>query len=157
MVTYAEIRTWARWLGSFTPSDLADAMGVDASVGERGVKALLWHGICQDSGVQVYDRSGEEPLIEYVPLPPGPREHATEVPPERLVGYTEVLSPRGMPVRIRTERMMRQTLSTAGARQFHKNRQRAYERQQEANRARAERDRRRRIMVSQGRSLEEAA
>ena len=44
-VTYAEVRTWAIWLDRFTASDLADVMGVSYEVGQRGVNALLWHGI----------------------------------------------------------------------------------------------------------------
>lgn len=44
----------------------------------------------------------------------------------------------GMPVRIRTERAQRRSLSTPGARQHHKNSERNYQRQQDAVAARAE-------------------
>lgn len=148
---------WARILQVFTPGDLADAMAVDLEVARRGVRALIWHGIVEDTGDRFYTHYGEEPIIGYVPLPPGPKEHPTGIPPERLEGYTEVLSPRGMRVRIRTERMTRRALSTPGSRQVHRNRERAWERQQQANRERAERERRKRIARQQGRALEEVA
>jgi hypothetical protein len=96
---YAECRTWARWLGVFTASDLANVMGVSVEVGERGVTALLHHGICERTGEFLDGPDGElEEIIGYVPLPDGPSEHWTDIPPEIQVGYTEILSPRGVPV-----------------------------------------------------------
>lgn len=127
-VTYDEVRAWAVWLRIFTASDLAEAMAVNVAVAERGIKALLWHGICYDTD----DSFRGERIIAYVPLPPGPTEHETGTPPEIIVGYTDILTPRGITIRIRTERDMRKSLSTPGARQHHKNRERAYQRQEQA-------------------------
>lgn len=110
--TYAEVRRWAVWLECFTARDLANAMGVNLEVGRRGVKALLWHGICEDTGDAVSGPEGPEAIISYVPLPPGPREHVTEVPPERIVGYTEILSRRGVGPVSRSNGRMR--VSTPG-------------------------------------------
>lgn len=144
-VTYAEIRDWAVWLQLFTASDLADAMGVNIEWGRRGVKALLWHGICEDTGDVIDGPFGPEPIIGYVPLPPGPKHHPHGILPEVIavsqMGGFEIFNQRGVPVRIRTERQMRKSLSTPGARQTHKNRERAYELQEEARRRRAEEQR----------------
>jgi hypothetical protein len=104
--SYSEVRDWAYWLQHFTARDLADAMGVDQTIGERGVLALLHQGICTNGG---YTRSGES-VISYVPLPPGPSEHPTEAPEWRTCD-TEILSPRGMPVRIRSDRDTRRKLA----------------------------------------------
>lgn len=137
-VSYSEIRWWSRWLDTFTASDLADAMGVDLSMGRKGIKALLWHGICEDTGDMLDGPEGPEPIIHYIPLPPGPREHYTMVPPERMVGYTEILSPRGVVVRIRTDRDTRKNLSTPGTRHKMKLAEKRYHEQVEATMKRAE-------------------
>lgn len=104
-VTYDEIRTWARWLEFFTARDMADALGVSLEVGERAVKALLWHGICVDTGVRVNGPAGEEPLIRRLPLPKGPTVHPTQAPPEVVVrmemGGDPLRVPRGLPVGMR--------------------------------------------------------
>lgn len=102
--TYAEVRRWAVWLKTMTARDLAAVMGVTLEVAERGVKALLWHGICEDTGDTLSGPDGPERIISYVPLPAGPREHVTLTPPERIVGYTEILSPRGRQVSFRNGR-----------------------------------------------------
>lgn len=119
-VTYTEIRRWAVWLDLFTASDLADAMGVDHAIGAKGIKALLWHGICEDTGELLDGTYGPEPVISYVPLPPGPTEHPHGTLPEIIavmqMGGFEIFQPRGMPVRIRNDRDTRQNLSTPGAR-----------------------------------------
>jgi hypothetical protein len=135
-VTYAEIRTWCRWLHTFTASDLADAMGVDYEVGVRGVKALIWHGIVFDTGDEIDGPYGPEAIVEYAPLPPAPTHHPKGTPPEVIavsqMGGWLLYDQRGLPVRIRSERDMRKILSTSGARSHHVNRERAYERQEEA-------------------------
>lgn len=99
-VTYAEVRQWAVYLKTFTASDLASSMRTTQEVGERGVKALLWHGICRDTGDWIPGPDGEpEPLIEYIP--PVYRIYNREKvpPPERVVGYTEV-PVRGLPINL---------------------------------------------------------
>lgn len=134
-LTYAEVRWWACELGVFTAGDLADAMGVDYEVGRRSVAALCHQGVCHDTGSVIDGRHGYEYIIEYVELPAGPAEHETGISPE-AIALREFrplpTPPRGMPVRIRTERMMRRSLSTPGARQHHKNRERNYQRIQDA-------------------------
>lgn len=101
-VTYAEVRAWARWLQAFTARDLASALHCSLPVAERGVKALLWNKVCLDTGDTLPGPDGPEALIEYVPIPPGPREHPTETPPEIVVareaGGDPLRQPRGMPV-----------------------------------------------------------
>src|SRR3954469_13212204 len=97
VVTYTEVRWWAIYLDTFTASDLADAMAVSRPVAQRFIRALLWHGICEDTGDELDGEYGSEPIISYVPLPPGPNEHETQTPVERLVGYTDVIEVRGMP------------------------------------------------------------
>lgn len=104
-VTYSEVRDWAVWLNVFTATDMADAMGVDEAVGRRAVLALLWHGICEETGEVI----NGYPLIRYKPLPPGPREHPHE-PAEWETCDKEILSPRGMPVRIRAGLHWRQRM-----------------------------------------------
>lgn len=100
-VTYAEVRRWARWLDTFTATDLANALHADHAVAVRGVKALLHQGVCVDTG----DTLDGEQLIEYVPLPAGPREHFTEPPPEivvpREMGGDPLRVQRGVPVGMR--------------------------------------------------------
>lgn len=102
-ITYAEIRTWAIWLGAFTAQDLADALGAPLEVGERGIKALLWHGICEDSGDKIPGRSGKpEAIIHYIPPVPGSPPRPRHPPPEVVVffemGGDPLKVPRGMPV-----------------------------------------------------------
>jgi hypothetical protein len=140
-LTYSEIREWAVILGAFTASDLARAMGVDYDVGRRAVNALCMQGICANTGDMLDGPHGYEPVIEYVPPPPGPthRESGPD-PVETAISQAGRISvQRGTPVRIRTERQMRRSLSTPGARQQHKNRERAYERQEEAKEKRRKR------------------
>lgn len=146
MVTYAEARAWATWLRVFTQSDLASVMAVPEEALEGFIFGLLYNGTIEDTGDRIDGRGGPpEEIYAFVPLPPGPREHETGVPAEVMavmeLGGFEILSPRGGPVRIRTERMMRRSLSTPGARQTHKLRELAYERQEAARRRRAEEQR----------------
>jgi hypothetical protein len=135
----------ARWLTLFTPSDLADALRVPPELGEQFVHAMLFHGIVEDTGDELDGPLGAERVYEMPPLPPGPNEHPHLLPPEIMavleLGGFEIITPRGLPVRIRTERQMRRSLSTPGARQVHRNRERAYERQKAAEEARREADR----------------
>lgn len=137
---YSEARDWFGWLGMFTPGMLADAMGVDDTVADRMVLAGEFHGIIYDTGDRVNGTwRGEQPLFGYVPLPPGPTEHPTETPPERLAGYTDIVCPRGEPVRIRTDRDTRRLMSTPGARSKVLQREKRYEKMMETQRQRAER------------------
>lgn len=93
----------ARWLELFTATDLAQALHADHEVGVRGVKALLHQRIATDTGDTLPGEDGrDEALIEYVPLPEGPREHPHEVPPEiavpREMGGDPLRVRRGMPI-----------------------------------------------------------
>lgn len=163
-VTYAEVRRMAHWLNAFTARDLAAALHVHEAIGERFVRALLWSGhvagpVIQDTGAWIDGPDGEpEPIYEVRAIPVVHVKRYRYTPPEiqaviEMFGGFILYDPRGQPVRIRTERQMRRSLSTPGARQVHKNRERAYERQEEAKRQRAERDRRKRIAESQGKRL----
>lgn len=105
-VTYSEVRDWAVWLNLFTAEHLADSMGVDTSIGERAIRALLWHGICEDTGSWI----NGYPLIQYKPLPPGPNDHYT-YPPEWRTCEMEIIEPRGMPIRIRSDRDTRRKMA----------------------------------------------
>jgi hypothetical protein len=138
-LTYGEIREWAVILGSFTASDLAREMGVDLDTGRRSVNALCMQQICVNTGDMLDGPYGYEPVIEYVPPPPGPTRHESGPDPvETAISQAGRISvQRGTPVRIRTERDQRRSLSTPGARQQHKNRERNYQRQEDAKEARA--------------------
>lgn len=145
MVTYAEARAWATWLRIFTITDLASVMAVPEEALEGFIFGLLYNGTIEDTGDRLNGGPGPpEEVYAWVPLPPGPKRHETGILPEVLAvletGGPEILSPRGGPVRIRTERMMRRSLSTPGARQTHKLRELAYERQEAARRKRSEAD-----------------
>lgn len=111
-ITYAEIRTWAIWLETFTAQDLADTLGVPLEVGERGVKALLWHGICEDTGDRIRGRAGTEPIIRYIPHVPGSPPRPKHPPPEVVLyfewGGDPLKMPRGMPVPQGSKRDMSQ-------------------------------------------------
>jgi hypothetical protein len=145
-VTYQETRFWAVTLRVFTVSDLADIMAVPEEALDSFVFGLLFNGTIEDTGDRINGRgSGIEEVYAWIPLPAGPKEHETGPTPESIavmeMGGFEVLSPRGGPVRIRTERQMRRSLSTPGARQTHKLRELAYQRQEEARQKRAEEQR----------------
>lgn len=107
-VTYNEVRWWAVWLETFTARDMANALRVDLSQGERAVRALLHHGICEDTGDTFEGPDGEERIIRYKPLPKGPRVHPRETPPEIVVvreaGGDPLRVPRGLPVNMQTGR-----------------------------------------------------
>jgi hypothetical protein len=74
-LSYDEIREWAVILGAFTASDLARAMGVADEIGQRAVTALCTQGMCVNTGDMLDGPSGYEPVIEYVPPPPGPTSY----------------------------------------------------------------------------------
>lgn len=101
-ITYAEVRTWAIWLERFTAQDLADTLGAPLEVGERGVKALLWHGICEETGDRIRGRAGLEEIIRYIPPVPGSPPRPRHPPPEVVLyfelGGDPLKMPRGLPV-----------------------------------------------------------
>lgn len=133
-VTYAEVRWWAVFLNLFTASDLAMSMGVDLSVASNGIKALLYHGICYEVGDELPGPFGMEPLVGHVPLPPGPKRAFT-YPPEWRTCEIELLSPRGMPIRVSAgEKAGKRARSTPGIRHKILLRDKRYE-EQEAARA----------------------
>lgn len=145
-LTFGEVRDWAILLRHFTAGDLAHEMGVDFETGRKAVNALILEGICRATGDEVDGRYGYEPIIEYVPPPPGPtkREPTGPDPVQTAISQAgRVIVERGTPVRIRTRRDTGRALSTPGSRQIHKNRERNYERMQEAKRERAELQKRR--------------
>lgn len=108
-------------------------MGVPEEALEGFLLGLMFNGTIEDTGDRINGRSDRyEEIYTFVPLPPGPRVHPTRTPPEVVWGYTEILSPRGMPVRIRTERDQRRTMSTPGARGRIKRREQRYQAMQEA-------------------------
>lgn len=146
-VTYSEVRDWAWWLQVFTASDLADAMACDVSIAQRGINALLYHGTCYDTG----DEIGQESIISYTPLPPGPTHHFTH-PPEWRTCVQDLVPPhRGMPVRLVDNTKRRdQMQGTGGARIRIKQRDKAYEQMQAAIESRKEAQAQRRARELQG-------
>jgi len=108
-------------------------MGVPEESIEGFITGLIRNGTIEDTGdTDQMNGSGEQPIYALIPLPPGPRHHPHKLPPERVVGYSEVLSPRGLPIRIRSERDMRRILSTSGARSKHVQREKRYQKMIEA-------------------------
>lgn len=138
-LTYGEIIEWAGVLGHFTATDLAHALGVDHDTGKRAVGALCRQGICQNTGDPLDGPNGYEDIIEYIPPPAGPSQRERHATPEQVAvsQAQRIVVKRGEPVRIRTTRKMGRALSTPGQRQFHKNREANYQRQQTARAARA--------------------
>ena len=143
-VTYAEVRQWVRWLDTFTASELADVMAVSLEVAQRGILAALWHGIVKVSP----ETYGGEEIVSYIPAPHEIHNYPKRIPPERAVGYVEVLCPRGMPVRIRTDGESRHLMSTSGSRAKYMRRERAWQRQEEAKRRRAQKQRERALVAA---------
>lgn len=138
--TYSEVRWWAVWLDTFTASDLAQAMGVSYEVGRRGIKALLWHGIVLDTGDTIDGPEGPEQIITYKPLPPGPRFHPHETPPEIAVpGAYSLAPPRGRPVPANLNGASRRRVaSTPGQAKKLRDREAARAAMEAAQKARAE-------------------
>jgi hypothetical protein len=126
--TYAEARMWMRWLDVLTPADLADAMAIDERVAEGFIRGAVFYGIVEDTGDRLSD---QEPIYSYVPLPPGPTEHPHRQPEWRdaSIGcYSDVKSPRGMPVRIVDNTKRRNEMQgTGGARIRHKQKDKMWE------------------------------
>lgn len=160
-VTYAEVRRWARWLGVFTASDLADSVRCSHDVAEKFIKALTWHGICEETEDIIDGYYGPEYIVEYIPIPHQVHNRRKDTPPETIavieMGGFQLFNVRGEPVRIRSDKGTRKLMSTGGTRMKLLARERAYERQQEAIRKRREKDRKRYIARTQHRDLEDAA
>lgn len=141
-VTYDETRLWVTWVRIFTQDDLAETMAVEPETLNDFIKGLVRWGTIEDSGDRVNGTErGEEVIWSYIPLPPGPTHHPHGTPPEIIavnqMGGFEIHSPRGMPVRIRSERDQRKTMSTPGARGRIKRREQRYWAMQKAVRERA--------------------
>lgn len=149
----------ARWLGVFTAQDLADALRVPVELGDQFITALLWHEMVHETDDWVEGPHGVETIYELEPLPPGPNQRPRHTPPEisavREFGGLLLYDLRGLPVRIRTERDQRRSLSTPGARQVHRNREREYERMQQAKAQRRIKDDKKRRALAEGKRVEE--
>lgn len=140
-LTYGEIRDWAAILECFTAWDLAQAMGVDHDIGVAAVNALCMQGLCRNSGDVLDGPYGYEYIIEYIPPPttgPSSRERGPDPAKVAVQQAGAIAVERGTPVRIRTTRKLGRALSTPGQRQKHKNRERNFQRMQDAKAARAE-------------------
>lgn len=142
-LTYDEVRDWARELGTFTASDLAFEMGVDHATGVRCVNALCRQGVCAGTGDHLDGPRGYEPIVTYVPVPPGPTSYDAGPDPvaQAISQAGRIVVARGEAVRIRTERKNRRGMSTPGQRQKMKNQEREYKKQVTAREARAEEQR----------------
>lgn len=139
-VTYAEVRDWATWLGAFTASDLAYSMAVDQAIADRGLRALLWHGAVEPTGDWIDGPVGPEEIVHYVTFkyPPDPNEHPHE-PPEWVTCDREILCPRGLPIRMISDRDRRKAMSSNMAmRRVLKERDRRWNEMEAAKLARAE-------------------
>jgi hypothetical protein len=131
-VTYSEVRWWFVWLQAFTAKDLADTMAISEEVAERFIRAGLFHGIIYDTGESINGIGPAERIYAYVPLP------STIYP--RLEGYKEIFNIRGLPVRIRTGKDFRRSMSSSQAtRKQLKDQERRYQamirKQEESRRA----------------------
>lgn len=160
-LTYDETRLWVSWVRIFTPSDLADTMGVQPEVIDGFIKGLLHNHSIEDTGDRVNGTAiGEEPIYAYLDFmaPADPPYHPHGRSPEEIavmqMGGYEILSPRGMPIRIRTERDNRKTMSTPGARGRIKRREARYHQMQKAVRERAakQQERERQLIASGAKS-----
>lgn len=128
MLTYDETRLWTYWLRIFTPSDLADTMGVPVEAVEGYIRGLRFNGTIEDTGDIVNGSGPAEKIYSFIPLPPGPTEHPTKQPEWQVYPCGADAPPnRGMPVRIRSERDMRRILSTSGAAAKHRQREKRYQ------------------------------
>jgi hypothetical protein len=158
-VSYAEVRRTARWLRVFAPSDLAGALRADLSVGERFVKALVWQGICRDTGDRVDGPDGPEPVYEMEPLPervyPRARGMRPEIKAVIDTGGFLLFNQRGMPVRTSSSDERRKMLSQPGVGKRIRDRERARKRLEEAIEKRRQLDRARRRARDEHRSVEE--
>lgn len=129
-------------------------MGVNEEIGETAIRAASWHGIIRPAGYSVETSAGPEEVFEYVPLPPGPTEHWTDRTPEELVGYTEVLCPRGLLVRLVDNTDRRNLMQgTGGTRLRVKRRDAAYHAMEDAKRKRAVKEKEKRDARNQHREV----
>lgn len=145
-ITYSEVRQWARWLDIFTASDLADVLRVDNSIGERMVRALLFHGICEDTGEVAGGFYGEEPIIQYIPIPHRTWNRDKHAPEWKLWPcYSEAPPDRGTPVRIRSGKKYGQVFAagSGGGRHRMLLREQRFKAQEQAKKIRAEKQRER--------------
>jgi hypothetical protein len=139
--TYDEARAWAVWLDTFTTSDLADAMAINRSAAQGFMIGLMFNGTIADTGDRAVGEDGRsEPIYSFVPLPPGPKEHFTDRPPELVTpGVYELAPARGRPVFIEDLERKGRIMSTPGTRHRQRLRQLARERMDEADRERTRR------------------
>jgi hypothetical protein len=147
-ITYHECRTWARWLDTFSDYEFADVLRVDPEVARKFIRAMVWHGIVEDTGDEYINGYGvPEHIYAYVPLPTGPTEHITKMPPEKATPGCYGWAPRrGMPVRlVDTGRQGSIMQVGGGGRRRYKDRERAYQRMVEAVEARKTKQKQKRI------------
>lgn len=125
MSDYSLARKFFVWLGTFTPGELADSMGIDDELAVKFIRAGCWkihsgEAILDDTGETVNGTyRGNEPLYTYRPITEeSPRNHPHHLPEWIATPGVGSLAPRnrGMPVRIRTDRDTRRLMSTPGAR-----------------------------------------
>lgn len=88
---------WAIWMQRFTPSQLADVMGVSPESIGGYVLGLLYNDTIRDSGTRSNGAHAVEVVYEFNPLPEGPRFHPRALPPEIVVA----LRAGGDPLRVR--------------------------------------------------------
>ena len=131
----AMVRDTARALGRFTFTELRTEVGYPAVEVRKFFKPMLLGGTVTEIG-----RVGRAPFYEFCrPDMPGPREHPTRRPPEKDPPAGSDARATGVPVRVAAaEKITRRGRSTPGVAQKVKNRDRNYNRQQEAVAARAE-------------------
>lgn len=161
-LTYDETRLWVSWVRVFTPSDLSDTMGVEPEVIEGFIKGLLQNESIEDTGDRVNGHPNRpvEAIYTYrdFQAPADPRNHPHGRSPEEIavmqMGGWDILSPRGMPVRIRTERDQRKAASTPGSRGRIKRREARYHAMLKAVRERAakQKERERQFIASGAKS-----
>ena len=143
--TYDEARFWTVWLRVFTVRDLADSMAVTPESLRGFLIGMERHGTVTSMGSLDGTGEFESIVYEWVPLPPGPSEHPNGPLPEQMArqyGAYELAPERGYPVRIRTERDQRKSMSTPGARGHIKRREERYQKMQAAVNERRDKQRR---------------
>lgn len=127
-ISYDETRLWTYWLRVFTPSDLAETMGVPVEAIQGFIIGLERNGTIEDTGDWVNGSGPREKIYSFVPLPEGPNHHPYRLPEWlQAPGIGELAPRRGEQVRIRSESDMRRILSTAGAANKHRQREKRYQ------------------------------
>jgi hypothetical protein len=152
-ISYHECRTWARWLDTFSDYEFAEILRVDPEVARKFIRAMIWHGIVEDTGDEYINGYGvPEHVYAYVPLPPGPREHFTKDPPEKTTPGAYGWAPRrGMPIRLVDDGKRGTAMQVGGGGRMKMiNRERAYQRMEQAKMERAERQRLKALKKAQG-------